>query len=162
MEPSPAPLRVFFDTSALIAGSHSRTGAAFALLQLAGLGVIDGRISPEVRIEAERNVRAKLPAALPALRVLIDEVLVTGATLAPAELAVAHDWAHEKDRPILAAALAQDCRYLVTLNERDFWPPPNVIAVVRPAELIVAIRAWVAELGEGRGPRPPTGRSGKP
>lgn len=68
MADSRPPLRVFFDTSALIAGCFSNTGASFALLQLAGLGIIDGQISDEVRIEAERNIGAKLPSALPALR----------------------------------------------------------------------------------------------
>lgn len=142
-------LRVFFDTSALIAGSHSRTGAAFALLQLAGLGVLDGRISPDVRVEAERNVRAKLPAAQPALRLLMDEVLAMEAQPDRAAIERVQGWAHPKDRPILAAAVAGGSHVLVTLNQRDFWPPDDLIRVLRPAELIVAVRQRVAELGAG-------------
>jgi predicted nucleic acid-binding protein len=146
MAASRAPLRVFFDTSALIAGTHSRTGASSALLQLASLGVIEGHISEDVRIEAERNVRAKLPAALPALRVMLDEVLTIGPLVSAAAIAQARPWAHQKDQPILAAALAQDCRYLVTLNERDFWPPEDMIVIIRPAELMEAIRTLVGGL----------------
>lgn len=140
-------LRVFFDTSALIAGSHSRTGAAFALLQLAGLGVIDGRISADVRIEAERNVRAKLPSALPALRLLIDEVLTAEEAPSAAALERVRDWAHPKDRAILAAAVAASSDVLVTLNDRDVRPPEAAIRIMRPSELIVAVRERVARLG---------------
>jgi len=150
MEASRRPLRVFFDTSALIAGSHSRTGAAFALLQLASLGVVDGRISDVVRIEAERNVRAKLPGALPALRVMVDEVLTMASDPADVDLGRVRDWADPKDQPILAAALGDACPFLVTLNQRDFWPPDEAIRVVRPPELVMAIRELVAGLGGTR------------
>jgi len=50
------------------------------------------------------------------------------------------DQADPKDQAILAAALTQECRYLVTLNERDFWPPADRIAVVRPGDLLHALR----------------------
>jgi predicted nucleic acid-binding protein len=139
-------LRVYFDTSTLIAGTFSRTGASFALLQLAGLGIVDGRISPEVRFEAERNVRAKLPGALPALRVLLREALTEGESASDDQLAAVAGWADPKDRAILAAALAQGCRFLVTLNERDFWPPPDRITIVRPATLVGSIRVLVSGL----------------
>lgn len=152
MEASRRPLRVFFDTSALIAGSHSRTGAAFALLQLASLGVVDGRISDVVRNEAERNVKAKLPSALPAMRVMIDEVLTMAPGPCAADLSRVRNWADPKDQPIIAAALGDACQFLVTLNRRDFWPPDDAIRVVRPAELIMAIREQVAGLGAGRQP----------
>jgi predicted nucleic acid-binding protein len=133
-------LRVFFDTSAVIAGAASRRGASYVLLQLAGLGLIDGRISALVRDEAQRNVGRKLPAALPALQLLLKEVLVEGSPASAAILASVADQADPKDQAILAAALTQECRYLVTLNERDFWPPADRIAIVRPGDLLHALR----------------------
>jgi predicted nucleic acid-binding protein len=42
-------LRVFFDSSVLIAGTISSRGASYALLRLAELALIDAFISPEVR-----------------------------------------------------------------------------------------------------------------
>lgn len=148
MADSRPPLRVFFDTSALIAGSFSDTGASFALLQLAGLGVIEGCISEEVRVEAERNVQVKLPSALPALRLLISEVLTVGPSPSDPAHHPAAVWADPKDQPILVAALDQGCRFLVTLNSKDFWAPPEIITVIRPGDLIQSIRGIVSGLGE--------------
>jgi hypothetical protein len=42
--------------------------------------------------------------------------------------------------------------------EIGFWPPEDEIVVIRPTELIVAIRSLVAGLGEHRGPTAPPHR----
>lgn len=137
-------LRVFFDTSVLISGSFSRSGASFVLLQLAGLSLIEGRISALVREDAQRNVQSKVPAALPALRVLLDEALAEGPIVTLEALDRVRAYAHAKDVPILASAVAQECRYLVTLNERDFHPPAALIRVARPGEMLGAMRSLLA------------------
>jgi predicted nucleic acid-binding protein len=136
--------RIFIDTSVLIAGSFSKAGASYILLQLAGLTLLDGRISPDVRTEALRNVAAKLPAALPQLRVMLNDVLTEGAPVTAEQMEMAAHYADPKDRPILASAIAQQCRYLVTLNEKDFWPPPGRILIVRPGDLLRALRVQLA------------------
>ena len=82
----PQKIRVFFDTSVIIAGSFSSRGASYILMQLAGLTLLDGRFSPEVRVEAERNVLLKSPAALPVLRALLNQVLSEGASPTAADL----------------------------------------------------------------------------
>ncbi len=146
MREATQPPRVFFDTSVVIAGAFSSTGASYILLQLAGLTLLEGRISAVVRSEALRNVTAKAPAALPHLRVLLKTVFPEDATPAvepPEPVAL---FADPKDQPILAAALAQQCRYLVTLNQKDFWPPPERILVVRPGDLLRMLRAQLAGL----------------
>ena len=89
---------------------------------------------------------AKLPSALPHLRVLLNTVLVEGDTPAQDELEAVAAYADPKDRPILAAAVAQQCRYLVTLNESDFWPPPELMTVVRPGDLLRLLRTQLAAL----------------
>jgi hypothetical protein len=43
----------------------------------------------------------------------------------------------------LAAALGQECRYLVTLNQRDFWPPEKWVEVVRPGGLLRRLRGVI-------------------
>ena len=141
-----SPPRVFFDTSVVIAGAFSNTGASYILLQLAGLTLLDGRIPPEVRAGALRNVTAKLPSALPHLRVLLNTVLAEGATPAHDDFEAIAVYADPKDRPILAAAVSQQCRYLVTLNESDFWPPPELMTVVRPGDLLRLLRTQLAAL----------------
>jgi len=140
------PPRVFFDTSVVIAGAFSVSGAGYILLQLAGLTLLEGRISPVVRSEALRNVTAKAPAALPHLRVLLKTVFPEDAPPAAEPVEPIAICADPKDQPILTAAVAQQCRYLVTLNERDFWPPPEMILVVRPGDLLRALHTQLAGL----------------
>ncbi len=106
----------------------------------AGLNLIEGRISPEVREEVMRNAPAKMPAALPALRSILSEYLIEGLAPSNAVLSSVSGYADAKDMPIVAAAIEQKCPYLVTLNERDFWPPPNLIKVIRPGDLLYAVR----------------------
>lgn len=138
--------RVFFDSSVLIAGSFSLRGASHILLQLSALTLLDGRISPDVREEAERNISKKIPAALPQLRILLKEAVVEGAPITEAQWRAARPYAHEKDVAILGAALAQDCHYLVTLNAKDFWPPEGGVEVLRPAELLHKLRLLLMTL----------------
>jgi predicted nucleic acid-binding protein len=138
--------RVFFDSSCLIAGAFSRTGASFILLQLAALSLLEGRISPEVRAEAERNTLLKLPGALPALRVLLSEAVIEGPSATEVERAPLSGQAHLKDLPILASAVVQECDYLLTLNERDFWPPPDLIRVMRPGPFLASLRTLIGGL----------------
>jgi predicted nucleic acid-binding protein len=146
MNETASPPRVFFDTSVVIAGAFSSTGASYILLQLAGLTLLDGRISPDVRTEALRNVTAKLPAALPQLRVLLNEVLKEGAPVTNEQIQAISQHADVKDQPLLASAVTQQCRYLVTLNQKDFWPPSDLILISRPGELLRMLRTHLANL----------------
>ena len=68
-------------------------------------------------------------------------------------------------RDVVSACLARIERFnsalnaMVTLNERDFWPPPTEITIARPAELIVALREWVASQGASSRRLRPAGRT---
>jgi len=136
--------RVFFDTSCLIAGAFSRNGASYILLQLAALRLLDGRISPEVRQEALRNTARKLPSALPALRVLLNEAVTEGPSATADECADVSGLADAKDVSILASAVAQRCTHLLTLNERDFWPPAETMRVMRPGPFLANLRGLIS------------------
>ena len=146
MSEDTSPPRVFFDSSVVIAGAFSATGASDILLQLASLTLLEGRISAEVRTEVLRNVTAKLPTALPHLRILLATALVEGPAVADEQAQVVAAYADPKDHLLLASAVAQNCRYLVTLNERDFWPPPELIGIVRPGALLQMLRTQLAGL----------------
>ena len=141
--PSSAPLRIFVDTSSLIAGCFSPAGASSIILKVAGFGLIDGRISPEVRIEAIRNVMKKVPASLPALQVILAEALTEGPSPTDDDIRAVAAFAHPKDVPVLACAVAHQCSYLVTLNERDFNPPDTMIRVIRPGDLVGRLRLLI-------------------
>ncbi|WHZ17034.1 MAG: hypothetical protein OJF52_003885 [Nitrospira sp.] len=66
--------RVFLDTSALIAGGVSPTGAAREVLRLAEARVIELIMSRQVLAEADRNLAAKLPTLLDDYHLLLRQL----------------------------------------------------------------------------------------
>ncbi len=147
---APGKLRVFFDADVLIAGSASKThsSASYILLQLAELTLIDGLICPYVRVEVERNLKKKLPQALPVFQALVQAAL-RGVPDPPAS--ALKPWsgrAQAKDLPVLAAALLNGCHYLVTFNTSDYPDPPAPLQVVPPGELLKRVREHLAKLAE--------------
>lgn len=63
--------KVFADSSILIAGAASRIGASRAVLTMAEIGLFQLVISEQVLLECERNIKKKLPDALPIFSQLI-------------------------------------------------------------------------------------------
>lgn len=57
--------RIFADTSILIAGCGSKTGASRAVLTMAEIGLFKLVVSEQVMEECQRNFKKKLPAAIP-------------------------------------------------------------------------------------------------
>ena len=113
--------RVFLDTSALIAGVVSPTGAAREVLRLAEARVIELVVSRQVLVEAERNLASKLPLVLDDYHLLLrrlEPVVVEDPPRAAAQEAARV--IHRNDAPILAAARIAAVDYLVTWNTRDF------------------------------------------
>lgn len=90
----------------------------------------------------------KLPSALPALRILLKDALKEGPPLRQEQIDAVTPYADAKDVVILAAAIAQECNFLVTLNERDFWPPSAMIKVIRPGDLLRTIRGLMTQILE--------------
>ena len=113
--------RVFLDTSVLIAGLASATGASSTVLVLAEAGLVTLVASEQVFVEAERNLAAKLPRAIPEYRRLLESVPIERVP-APlsAEVAAAALVIHGGDAPILAAAIAARVDALVTLDRKHF------------------------------------------
>lgn len=137
-------LCVCLDADVLFAGAASVSGASHALLLLGELGIIDLRVAQMALDEAERNLRAKLPAALPAYRSLVN-LCVTPIPMqrrAAATRLARSGEADVKDAPILAAALAAECRWLVTFNVRD--DRTDRIRVIQPGPFLEELRAQLA------------------
>ena len=142
-------LKIFIDADVLIAGaaSPSTQSASNVILQLGSLTLVTCLISEQVKTEAIRNIQKKVPKAEDALRALIAAaVTVVDDPLSEVVRCYA-DRADAKDVPILAAAIKNDCRYLVTFNTRHYFPEKEHILVLRPGKLLVQIRATLAELG---------------
>ncbi|MFZ5862476.1 MAG: putative toxin-antitoxin system toxin component, PIN family [Nitrospirota bacterium] len=142
--------RVFLDTSALIAGLISQTGAAREVLRLCEAGVIETLVSKQVLTEADRNLSEKLPGLAADYRRLIQSIaptLLDDPTRE--EISRVAGLIHSNDAPILAAAIAAEADYLVSWNTKHFHQPKVRQAVrfqiVTPGELLVAFRNSLPE-----------------
>lgn len=137
--------QVFIDTSALIAGLISQTGAAHEVLRLCEAGVVEAVMSPQVLVEADRNLAAKLPAILPDYRAFLKH-LAPRIVADPPRAAIEHaeEIIHHHDAPILAAALLADVDYLITWNTRHFQKKAvrnaTPFPIVTPGEFLEAFR----------------------
>jgi predicted nucleic acid-binding protein len=142
---------VFCDADVLIAGAASTRGASHILLQLSELTLIDCVSSPAAIAEAERNIAAKLPAALSAFR----KILGASVHVVPeAPASSAHNLAgaaHPKDLPILAAAVARRADFFATFNVRHYQKRTDAPLVVQPRRVVAAIRSLLARLSTEAG-----------
>ena len=141
--------RIFIDANVLIAGADSRSGASNALLQLAEVGLFGVVVSRQVLDEAERNVRKKLPRALPTLAALLAQLPMEIVPDPPdAECLRWAGFIELKDTPIVAAAVLAGVDRLVTLNRKDFTPAVAEaigIPILSPGDVIQDIRRIVEE-----------------
>lgn len=143
-----AKLNIFLDSSALIAGVISETGAAHVLLQLGESEDILLTISEMVIAESERSIAKKSPRNLNDLRNLIKA----------AKLRIVHDPLNKEvennlyligdpnDVPILIAAMKANVDYLATHNRKHFLDDPKVaersgLKIGTPGDAL----AWIRE-----------------
>jgi len=137
--------KVFLDTSALIAGVVSASGAAREVLRLGEARVIDLVVSRQVLTEGDRNIATKLPTVLADYRMLLEQLGLQIVEDPSAQgVREAARVIHHKDAPILAAARQAGVDYLVTWNTRHFHTAPvrafGPFAVMTPGEFLQAFR----------------------
>ena len=146
--PNPHRPRVFIDSDVLFAGaaSPSEQGASLVVLRMAEITLLDAVASQQVVSEAERNLAAKMPEALPAFRLLVSRCLRITPDPEPPDLDQWAGCAGDKDLPILVAALREQCPWLVTHNVRHFQPGHTSITVLRPGEFLWRVREQLATL----------------
>jgi len=115
-----AELRVFLDANVLFTAAYSPDGLSALLIELGAAGRVALLTSPVAIVEAERNLEAKRPAALPAFRRSLSAVTVVGEpTPADVERLTPPDLS-SKDRPLLAAAIVARATHFVTGDLADF------------------------------------------
>jgi len=141
-------IKVFLDSSAVIAGVISSTGAARVLLVMSENGQIETFISEQVIAESERSIARKVPQALPEFR----------QTIKDARLRIVHNptqreieenlslIADPDDVPILLAAIKANVDYFATHNRKHFLDDPKVaeksgIKIGTPGDVL----AWIRE-----------------
>lgn len=139
--------RVFLDSSAIMSGVISATGAARALLVMAEMGQIELIISEQVIVESERSLAKKVPQALPDFRQAIkDANIKIVANPAPQETN-GHIYliSDPDDVPIWVAAMQMKVDYLATHNRKHFLNDPKVaeqagIRIGTPGDVLAWLR----------------------
>lgn len=141
-------LKVFLDTSALIAGIASSKGSAREVLRLAEAGLIDVFVSRQVIVEADRNIEIKLPELLKEYRafmkvfkpILVDDPSVM-------EIKKFLKFINPDDAPILAAAVSSGADYLITWDKKHFIAPSvksyTGIKVVTPGDFLKELLKYI-------------------
>lgn len=125
-------LRVFVDTSALLAGLNSPHGAAGAILTACFLHEIIPVISSQVIEEAKRNIPVKFPLlANPFASFLLIPPEITAAPSLK-DIQRAYHLLPTNDAPILAAAINAQPDALITWNTHDFLRKEVISAVSFP------------------------------
>ena len=141
------PVAVCLDADVVVAGLFSRSGASHAILVLGEVGLLRIVIPEAAVAEVRRNLEKKLPEALPAFESFLRAPFVATHRPSAAALRQALSLAHEKDRPIMAAAMGSGAAVLDTHNIRHFKSTGS-IRVVRPRRLLEEARAWMADFGK--------------
>jgi len=118
---------------------------------MAEIGLYQLVVCRQVLDEAERNLRKKLPAALPIFAQLMEAIAPEVAPDPSQEEVIRWQSVIEaKDAPILAAAVIAAPDWLLTLDVKDFINPTRVaeesgLRIAVPADFVRAIRTLVAE-----------------
>jgi predicted nucleic acid-binding protein len=135
---------VFADANILIAVAGSRQGASRAVLNLAEMGLIRLVVSRQVLLEAERNLRLKLPTGLPLLAEWLSYLNLEVVADPSSEAFIRWFGVIEaKDAPILEAAVAAQVDYFLTLNTKDFTAEVATAAdltILTPAQFVERAR----------------------
>ena len=139
---------IFLDSSALIAGAISESGAAYALLQLGETEDILLTVSEMVLVESERSVAKKSPDNLSDLRRLIKtaNLRIVGDPTKKVIAANLYLIKDPNDVPILLAAMKSKVDFLATHNRKHFLEDPKVaeksgLRIGTPGDAL----AWVRE-----------------
>ena len=127
-------MRIFLDANVFFAGCMSKDGASAFVLELARRRRIELVASRLVLREADRNLRRKAsPAALKAFHRFLQQVKIR-VVLTPAEEAMkAYErMVDPKDLPVLAASVASQADFFLTLDRKRFLSSGVVARIKKP------------------------------
>ena len=121
-------VKIFFDSSALMAGVISSTGAARVLLVMSERAEIILFINEHVITETERSLAKKVPIALPEFRrTLKNADLKILPNPSPGEVKKnLYLISDPNDVPILLSAMKAKVDFLATHNRKHFLDDPKV------------------------------------
>lgn len=134
-------IKVFVDSSVLVAATLSLTGHARDLIRYALADRVQLATSEYVVAEVARNLAAKQPRAAVILGQIIEQVRFDMIDVTVEEVLTAAEYTALKDAPVVAAAAQAKCDFLVTFDRKHLLNPPEVaarsgVAIVTP-EVVV-------------------------
>ena len=141
-----AQIRVFLDSSVLLAGVVSETGASRLVMDLAETGLIKLVICEQVVVEVDRNLAEKsFEYLLPLSRKLLLKISPEKCP-DPTDNQIKAAARHivPKDAPILAAAQEAQVDCLLTFDRARFTPQVAAqtgLVIQTPGEFIAQLRA---------------------
>ena len=142
----PKKIRVFLDTSVIIAAVLSPTGGARQVFYLGEAGILDLVVGPNVLREADEVVRRKVPVSLPLLAQLLAAGRVETApkpTQKQIETAQAR-FQYPPDAHVLAEAMATQPAWFITHDQEHFLDQRSDIKlsfeIGTPGDLIQTIK----------------------
>jgi predicted nucleic acid-binding protein len=148
MANNPPKPRIFVDADVLFAGAASPNehSASLVILRMAEITLIEVVVSEQVITEVTRNLKEKMPAAIPAFQMLVSRCLHVVSDPTVAEIRALSQAADPKDLPILAVAVRERCPYLTTYNIRHFQPGIGSVTVLKPGDLVQRVRYLLAQM----------------
>ena len=136
-------MRIFLDANILFSAAYRSDSRLRVFFELAAAGRVTLATSRFAQEEARRNLAAKRPAALADLVALLAAV-ETVREGGPSEVAAA-SVLPDKDAPILAAAIAARCDWLITGDAQHFGSLfGRRVGGVRVGTAVEALRAVLA------------------
>ena len=143
-------MKIFLDSSVLIAAFLSPEGGSAQILEFCEAGLLQGNISRDVIREIEEVVARKLPEIRSKIQKIIRfSALKIIGKIRPALLKKSKGWiADPGDAKILAAAKQNDVQYLITLDLRHFIKDPRVaeksgLKILTPGDFLKMFRLLI-------------------
>ncbi|MDI6602739.1 MAG: putative toxin-antitoxin system toxin component, PIN family [Patescibacteria group bacterium] len=134
--------KIFFDTSALLSGLNSPSGASGIIISFFKLKKIILIISPEVILETERVIKNKFPLLeIPFFDFLTSRPIITQKVTLK-EIKSARAIVNSEDTPILAGAIKSRADFLITLDKKFYIEVKNKtkIKILFPSEFLRKFR----------------------
>lgn len=138
--------RVFLDSSVLISGVISQTGASSAILDLGEAGEILIILSKGVLVETDRVFEKKFPGLIGDFREFIKNLSpIVAEDPTSQEIREAESVIDKDDASILAAAKKENIHYLVSLDIKHFHnnkvPEYLKSPILTPAQFLMEFRS---------------------
>ena len=118
------PISIFIDANILIAAVASLRGGSYFIFELQAKKKVRLHTVRHALLEAERNIQKKLKnGALLSYYELLEKsslVIHSISDVSPKEVNLLNELVPPKDIPILIGALRSKCKFLVTLDKKDF------------------------------------------